>query len=297
MTAELPTLGIVGAGKAGSTLARLWSQRGYRIIAVNSRTPAHMHALADQVTARAVPSALEVLRAADLTLLTVPDDVIVPLSQAIAAENPDLRAKAVIHTSGSHGIDSLYTLAERGALVGGLHPAFPFADIETSILRLPGAAFAIETRDEPLRRWLYQMAAALDGHILAIPPGQKALYHAALTIASNYAVTLYAAAERILLELGANPQAAAQALNVLVGATADNLRAKGIPDALTGALVRGDVGTVQAHLKALAPFDPDLAQLYRELARLTLPLLRARGVSTAVFDAVLGQNHDPADHS
>ncbi len=291
MTNDKPTLGIVGAGKAGSTLARLWSQKGYRVAAVNSRTPAHMHTLAKQVGGLAVTTALQVIEEADLTLLTVPDDVIVPLSQLVA-NGSDLNGKAIIHTSGSHGVSSLQALAERGAATGGLHPAFPFADIETSIARLPGATFALETEDAHLRSWLYDLVLALDGRVLDIPRGKKALYHAALTVASNYAVTLYALAENILLSLGAERSTAEHALNILVGATADNLRTKGIPDALTGALVRGDVGTVAAHIAALEPYDRSLATLYVELARLTLPLLEARGVALDAIDDVLGQHHE-----
>jgi predicted short-subunit dehydrogenase-like oxidoreductase (DUF2520 family) len=296
MTNEKPTLGIVGAGKAGSTLARLWSQRGYRITAVNSRTPEHMYLLAKKVDARAANSAIEVIAAADLTLFTVPDDVIVPLSESVAEICGDLTGKAIIHTSGSHGAESLNALANRGALTGGLHPAFPFADIETSIAKLPGATFALETSDARLRNWLYDLTMALDGRVLDIPHGKKALYHAALTVASNYAVTLYAQAQGILLSLGAERSTAEHALNVLVGATADNLRAKGIPDALTGALVRGDVGTVAAHIAALENYSPPLATLYIELARLTLPLLEARGVPLEAVQEILGKIKN-ASHS
>lgn len=289
MTNEKPTLGIVGAGKAGSTLARLWSQRGYRVLSVNSRTPAHMRLLAEQVGARAVDTAIEVIESADLTLFTVPDDVIVSLAQSVAEISGDLVGKAIIHTSGSHGAESLNALANRGAATGGLHPAFPFADIETSIANLPGATFALETQDAHLRNWLYDLAMALEGRVLDIPQGKKALYHAALTIASNYAVTLYAQAEAILLSLGAERSTAEHALNILVGATADNLRTKGIPDALTGALVRGDVGTVAAHIAALEPYSLPLATLFVELARLTLPLLEARDVPLESIQEILGR--------
>jgi predicted short-subunit dehydrogenase-like oxidoreductase (DUF2520 family) len=255
-----------------------------------------MYSLADKVGARAVASPVEVLAAADLTLFTVPDDVIVPLATLVAHTSGALSGKAVIHTSGSHGTSSLSALAARGAAVGGLHPAFPFADIETSIARLPGATFAIETDDQHLDGWLHALVAALDGRVLMIPHGQKALYHAALTIASNYLVTLYALAENVLLSLGADREAAAHALNVLVGTTADNLRLQGTPAALTGALVRGDVGTVAAHRAALALYDAQIAKIYVDLARLTLPLLEARGVPLNPIQEVIG-NYGTADRS
>jgi predicted short-subunit dehydrogenase-like oxidoreductase (DUF2520 family) len=124
------------------------------------------------------------------------------------------------------------------------------------------------------------MAAALGGHVLLIPPGGKAVYHAALVLVSNYTVTLYALALRLLVGLEADPAAAAQALNTLLAATTANIAALGVPDALTGPLVRADQGTIAAHLDALARTDADAAQVYRLLARLTLPLAQARGVDT-----------------
>ena len=47
----------------------------------------------------------------------------------------------------------------------------------------------------------------------------------------------------------------------------ENLRRQGIPDALTGPLVRADVGTVAAHLRALGQVDKEWVELYTALAR------------------------------
>jgi predicted short-subunit dehydrogenase-like oxidoreductase (DUF2520 family) len=127
-----------------------------------------------------------------------------------------------------------------------------------------------------------------------VPPGSKALYHAALVIASNYTVTLYAAAERLLLSMGADRAAADAALNALVGVTVENLRRQGVPDALTGPLVRADVGTLAAHLRALRDADPALEEVYRALARLTYPLVEARGVSLDPIEHLLRQEDDNA---
>ena len=59
--------------------------------------------------------------------------------------------------------------------------------------------------------------------------------------------------------------------------TLDNLGALGLPNALTGPIARGDAGTVARHLQALAALDPDIAELYRELARFTLPIAEQTG--------------------
>jgi predicted short-subunit dehydrogenase-like oxidoreductase (DUF2520 family) len=131
--------------------------------------------------------------------------------------------------------------------------------------------------------------------VLRIPPGQKATYHAALAIASNYVVTLYSIAEQLLLGLGADQTAVDDALNTLVSATAENVRMQGIPSALTGPLVRADVGTIEAHLRALGQVDPKFVELYIQLARLSFPMLRARGVSPAAIESVIETGNTRCD--
>jgi predicted short-subunit dehydrogenase-like oxidoreductase (DUF2520 family) len=281
-----PVLGFVGAGKVGQALARLWSERGYRVGAVASRSSAHARALASQVGAEAVPVG-EVSQHADLILLTVPDDQIEPVANSLANQNA-ARGRGFLHTSGAHDATVLGALAAAGAQVGSLHPAFPFADVETAHKALPGATFAVEAESARLRDWATELVDSADGRLLMVPPGQKALYHAALVLASNYTVTLYALAERLLTDLGAERATADAALDALVGGTVANLRAQGVPDALTGPLVRGDVGTIGAHVEALTHYEPRLAQLYLELAQLSLPLLEARGIDSAPIAACLG---------
>jgi predicted short-subunit dehydrogenase-like oxidoreductase (DUF2520 family) len=288
-----PSLGFVGAGKVGSVLARLLFARGYRVTTVYSRTFSHAETLAELVGSRAVASLADV--GADLVLMTVPDDAIALTAAALAEVG--FVGQAAVHTSGARDASGLASLGQRGVQVGSLHPAYPFADVETALKGLPGSAFAVEAGTEPLLGWLRELVAALDGHALLIPPGGKALYHAALVIASNYTVTLYALAEGLLTSLGADRAAADQALNALVAGTVENLRAQGIPDALTGPLVRVDVETIAAHLRALDEVNQDTAAVYRQLARLTYPLLLARGIAPNEIEQLLQQDVQHAHNS
>jgi predicted short-subunit dehydrogenase-like oxidoreductase (DUF2520 family) len=238
-----------------------------------------------------------VVAASDLTLLTVPDDAILPLAASLATTSLSMAGKGIVHTSGTYDVEALRVLAEKGANVGSLHPAFPFADVATAMDGLPGAVFALEAKDEHLRERLLELVAALDGQALAIRVGGKVLYHAALVIASNYLVTLYALAERLLVSLGAERDAADAALNPLVAATVENIRKQGIPSALTGPLTRADVGTVEAHLRALKQVDRQAAAAYRQLARLSFPMLIERGVVLDGVERLLAQEeHDENDN-
>jgi predicted short-subunit dehydrogenase-like oxidoreductase (DUF2520 family) len=278
-----PSLSIIGAGKVGSTLARLLYQADYPVAAILSRTFANAQALAEIVHAHAVHTGQEAIEEADLIILAVPDDVLDIVVESLA--ELDWTNKAVVHTSGANSIEPLQALARQGAMVGSFHPSFPFADVESAIAGLAGAGFAIEAKDEELRNWLLGMVVALRGKPILIPAGQKAVYHAALVIASNYTVTLYAIGQMLLRSIGASEDAISSALDVLLEATTHNILAHGLPNALTGPLARVDIGTIEAHLKGLQ--DENLRRLYIELARFTYPVLEQRGIPTDLIEESL----------
>ncbi|MFZ4815573.1 MAG: Rossmann-like and DUF2520 domain-containing protein [Phototrophicaceae bacterium] len=292
-------LGFIGAGKVGGVLARHWQQAGVSISAVYSHTPAHTESLAQAVGAEAMASPEGVITHCDLTLLTVTDDAIAPLAAQLAATAGDLHGKGIIHTSGAHNAQALEPLAQRGAQVGSLHPAFPFANAHLPYGALDGVAFAVEAESEALEQQLLMLVGALNGHAIRVPSDQKALYHAALCIASNYSVTLYDIAAQLLARLTDQPQTIRAALAPLVKATADNLVAFGTPKALTGPLVRGDAATIHQHLEALYSVDPTLATLYIALANHSRPMLTERGTPLDTINSVLTawSHHEPQNDS
>lgn len=284
----------IGGGKVGSVLARLWYAAGYNVSAIHSRTSTSAHVLAEATRAKVVESPEQVISVCNITVLTVPDDAISHVVATIKLE--DLRNKAVIHSSGVHGIEVLQPLAERGALVGSIHPILPFAEIATAIQAVTdGITFAVEVHDALLQSWLLAMIKSLNGSILEVQPGKKALYHCAMVFASNYVVTLYAIAEQLLTEVGATRQDARNALDTLVGQTIENIQRLGVPDALTGPLVRGDVGTLTQHLSALEERHLHLAGLYRQLARASFPMLRDRNIDLGLIEQVLDRSISHAD--
>ncbi len=281
-----PTLGFIGAGRVGQTLSRVWHERGYSIAAVSSRSYSSAEACAQIVLADAVRDPLEVVRRSDLIFLTVPDDEIAKVATSLA-EMP-MGGKAIVHTSGVKPASVLGLFQVQGAVIGSLHPVFPFANIETALLRMPGSVFALEA-EGLLREWLTALVESVSGHILVIPPGSKALYHAALNFVGAYTVTMYNIAASIFETMGINTPEAHRALYSLMLAAIQNIQTDGLPGALTGPISRGDAGTIADHLAALqsAGIDHGILDAYEAIARLTLPIAAAQGIDISELDLLL----------
>lgn len=279
---QLPSIAVVGLGRVGMSLGRALRSAGYPILAVWNRSPTAIPERAALLGAPALASAADAVRAADLTLLTVSDNAIEAVAAAIARDGA-WQGRAVVHTSGALGRDVLAAAAAGGALTGALHPLAAFAHLGTDLP--PGIAFAIEAQ-EPLRSTLTRLALHLGGRPLVLDAEDKALYHAAAVIASNYSVTLAAVAARLLRRVGAAEHDSLQMLLPLMRSTLDNLERQGLPEALTGPIVRGDTGTVRRHLLELDAADREAGTLYRCLALGTLPLATLRGLADAPAGAL-----------
>ena len=87
---------------------------------------------------------------------------------------------------------------------------------------------------------------------------RRAAYHAAASTASNFLVTLEAAAERLAGGAGLPPDQARTLLAPLVRSTVENWAELGPERALTGPVARGDEETVTSQRAAVADTAPEL---------------------------------------
>lgn len=276
-------VGFVGAGAAGSALARSLAAAGIPVLAVASLYHADAQRLADRIPGcRAVESAQDVVDGTEIVFLTVPDGAIRAVCESLVWR-PGV---AAVHCSGALSLDVLDAAAGAGALVGGCHPVQALTGSESDADRLRGCAFGIEAA-EPLRGTLCEMVERVGGRPLVLSAGQKALYHLSAAIISNYVVTLAAVAANLWGMFGMERGEALNALLPLLKGTVANLEGRGLPGALTGPIARGDAVTVSRHLAVLGESRPDLVPLYRELGKETVRLARERpGADASGLDAI-----------
>jgi predicted short-subunit dehydrogenase-like oxidoreductase (DUF2520 family) len=218
---------VIGTGRAGGAISARLAERGVRV-------SAGREAVAD----------------ADLILLAVPDAAIAEVARTVPI------GPWLAHVSGATSLRALDPHERRVCV----HPLQTLSR-ERGPEQLDGAWAAVtaETDEAAERgRWL---AETLGLRPFPLADADKPLYHAGAAMASNFLVTLYRAASRLLAESDVPPEA----LVPLMERTIEN------GFALTGPIARGDWSTVEAHLRALEERAPDLVPLYRALAEATRP--------------------------
>jgi predicted short-subunit dehydrogenase-like oxidoreductase (DUF2520 family) len=265
--------GFIGAGTTGTALAVRLSQTRWPVVGVSSRTLSSAQELAVRVSGcQAYHTAQELADVAEMVFITTPDDVIA----RVCGEVHWHEGQSVLHCSGAHSLDILEPAKKLGAATGSFHPLQTFADADQAIANLPGSTFALEA-EEPLLSTLKELAHLLKGSWVKLGSGDKVLYHAAAVFACNYLVTLVKLALDLWRDFGVSSKEATRALLPLLRGTLNNIDSIGLPSCLTGPVARGDLGTIQRHLRALNAKNPSLLTTYKELGLQTIPIALAKG--------------------
>jgi predicted short-subunit dehydrogenase-like oxidoreductase (DUF2520 family) len=165
------------------------------------------------------------------------------------------------HCSGATGLDVLL-----GHEAFGLHPLMTVPAEGEPVFAGAGAAVA-GTSPRALAV-AEELAARLGLRAMTVADEDRAAYHAAASIASNFLVTLEGAAERLAATAGVDRALLAP----LVRAAVETWERLGAPAALTGPIVRGDEATVDRQREAVAARTPDLLPLFDALADATRTL-------------------------
>jgi predicted short-subunit dehydrogenase-like oxidoreductase (DUF2520 family) len=269
-------LNIIGGGRVGRTLARVWALNGaFAIGDVFDHTRATCaDAVAFIGSGRAV-GALNEMHGADVWMLTPPDDQIVPCGKALAASGLLKAGNIVFHCSGALLSRDLAAVLD-GTAVASVHPLKSFADPALAA-RTFGGTYCAEEGDAAALAILKPAFERSGAHVSAIDPAFKTVYHAASVIVCNYLAALLEAGLRGYEKSGFKRDDALHMMEPLVRETLDNVFRLGTVDALTGPIARGDQAVVARQVDALAAWDPRIADIYRKLGTVAVELARAQG--------------------
>ena len=268
----------MGAGAVATAFGVLLQRAGHRVVLATGREPSRIRAERHLPSAPFVPwtdaaRVTDALHDADLVLIGVPDDAIAGVCDAVASGWRS--GQTVAHLSGSASLHVLEAARERGANVLSLHPLQSFPDVETGLARLPGSGVAVTALDEEIAAFGERVARSMGARPFRLADAAKPLYHAAAVFCANYLVTVEGLAERLLIAAGVDEPLAL--LEPLARTAFDRTFELGPAAALTGPAARGDAGTIERNLVALAANAPEAAPAYRALARVAAGLAREAG--------------------
>jgi predicted short-subunit dehydrogenase-like oxidoreductase (DUF2520 family) len=210
----VPTLRVIGPGRAGSAMSRALHAAGWTVAPPLRR--------GDDVSSAAV--------GVDLLLITTPDAAVADVATAVGPGDA-----VVAHCAGSLGLDALGVHERRASI----HPLVAIPSGDTDVR---GAWFAIAGDD-----LAGKVVADLGGTAVPVADADRAAYHAAACIASNHLVALLGQVERI----GATAGVPLDAFLALARQSLDNVARAGAAASLTGPVERGDVETIERHRAAL----------------------------------------------
>jgi predicted short-subunit dehydrogenase-like oxidoreductase (DUF2520 family) len=285
----MATLNVIGAGRVGQTLARLFARTETFIVQdllSGSRTSAQ-RAAAFIGAGRAVAGPAD-LRAANVWMLTPPDDRIAACALAVT---PLIRnGDVAFHASGAQASEVLAPLRARGAVIASIHPLKTFADPARAVDTFTGTPCAAEG-DAAALAVLQPAFGRIGATVFPFDAARKTEYHAAGVLASNDLVALLEAALRCYARAGFSRDDALRLMEPLVRETVDNVFRLGPAAALTGPVARGDAAVVARQRAALAA-DPALAAVYRDLGRIALELAREQGRAPAEALAAIARVFD-----
>ncbi|MGE5526505.1 MAG: Rossmann-like and DUF2520 domain-containing protein [Rhodospirillaceae bacterium] len=280
----MKTLNIIGPGRVGRTLGALWAQSNAFLIGdVYARTATSGRtALAFIGAGRSVKSVAD-MAPADVWLVATPDAHIVAACAAVAEAGRFRPGDIVFHCSGAMAASDLRrATAAVGVRVASVHPLKTFANAADAKSTFEGT-FCVAEGDEPALDVLRAAFDRIGARLIAIDAVAKPLYHAASALVCNDLTALMEAGLRCYAHAGIDRELAVRMMEPLVRETIDNVFKRGTVAALTGPVVRGDVATVEKHVRGLDAVDPRIGSVYRDLSSIALELARERLDAEAVL--------------
>ncbi len=211
-------VGIVGSGRTGSVLGAALARAGHQLVAVSAVSDASLERAQRLLPGVPVRADVEVVAAADLVLLAVPDEALPGLIGGLAAAQAFHPGQVVVHASARHGIGVLEPAAVADVLPVALHPAVALSGHIGDVDRLSGAVFAVTTL-RALRPLGEALVIEMGGEPVWVEEEDRIGYAAALAAVREGVSGVLTAAARVLADCGIpDPR---RALEPLVQATID----------------------------------------------------------------------------
>ena len=264
-------IGIIGAGKVGTTLGKYLSVHGKNVTGFYSRTHESADEAATFAETETYSSLCKLVEKSDVIFITTPDGVIHQVWGDLLHQ--DISNRIICHFSGSLSSHVFSGREEAGASGISMHPMYAFSDKFHSYEQFHTAYLTLEGDPEAVAV-MKPMWEAIGHHVLTLKAEDKIKYHAAAAMASNEMLGLMQASLDILSECGFSEKDSMALLTPLVQENIASMLEKGCVNALTGPVERGDAQTVRKHLQALE--GSKAGKIYQSLGSTMVELAKRR---------------------
>lgn len=266
------SLNIIGAGKVGQSLGRLFAaQKQFSIHQICNRSVESSSAALAFIGAGSIACRLQDLSPAKVTLLAVPDDEISSLAETLLSLRLLRSGDIVFHCSGAKSSATLSCLCHAGVLLASVHPVKSFASPKEDVQNFSGTVCSAEG-DAAALAVLAPAFQGIGAELLEIDADAKLLYHAGSVFASNYLVTLMEQAINTYCAAGISREMAVRMAKPLATKTLENVFKLGTTAALTGPIQRGDMEMVAQQQTEVSASNAVAGELYAAFVAPTVAL-------------------------
>ncbi len=245
-------IGFIGLGRAGFNLARYFKLMGHDVLGYDPHVTDEIYREAERMGIH-LSSQKERVHRVQMLFLAVPDDAVVPVIESVEDFG---QVSYIAHVSGVLDISALDKAPahiERFAL----HPMGAFSSPIDDLDKFKTIHFGFEGNQDTYEL-IQSTFPEIEDRLHHIASKDKAHYHLSAVWASNLILNVLEQAKSGYTSIGIDEVDARRIVYALADTAINNYRDKGLLDALTGPVARGDVGTVEHHIRDLTGEDRSL---------------------------------------
>tara|TARA_X000000368_G_C23028282_1_gene711292 strand:- start:830 stop:1585 length:756 start_codon:yes stop_codon:yes gene_type:complete len=243
----MKTIILVGSGNVSTHLGIALKKCNYNIVQVYSRSNKNAKKLAQKLNTD-FTNDLAQLKDADLIIISVNDD-------AISGVLSQLKNTAIVHTSGSIGLD---VFNNNFSNYGVFYPIQTFnREVDVNISEVP---FCIEGNSLEFENQLTQIAKRLSGNVVVMDSEKRKQLHIAAVFACNFSNQMFAIADDLLAEKNID----FEILLPLIKQTIAKLEKDKPKTVQTGPAMRNDKTIIQEHINLIQ--KKEIKALYQKIS-------------------------------
>ena len=240
---------FVGSGNVAMVLARLCKEKGHKVQQIIARNKIEGEEFAKKFECELVSFNDQSDKNTDVVIVALSDN---SLPEAI--HNINFGLVPVMHTAGSCTMEVLETMSKNFGVL------YPLQTLRKEMEIVPEIPFLIEGNNEDSIHFIKKFAETLSNSVTIQNAEQRLRLHASAVIVNNFTNYLFSVAEKFC----SDEKVDFKLLLPLIKQTSARVQQHSPLSMQTGPAVRGDITTLDKHLRLLTEY-PKLRTLYMRL--------------------------------